>query len=111
MEMWFSELHTENVKLSIRTDKQLFSGQSDFQRIDVFTSLEFGKVLTLNGNILFSEADEFVYNEMVVHVPMSVHPNAKKVLVIGGVDGGVAREFAHYPEIEEIDIVDRKSVV
>ena len=57
MEMWFSELHTENVKLSIRTDKQLFSGQSDFQRIDVFTSLEFGKVLTLNGNILFSEAD------------------------------------------------------
>ena len=106
MEMWFSELHTENVKLSIRTDKQLFSGQSDFQRIDVFTSLEFGKVLTLNGNILFSEADEFVYNEMVVHVPMSVHPNAKKVLVIGGVDGGVAREFAHYPETEEIDIVD-----
>lgn len=106
MEMWFSELHTENVKLSIRTDKQLFSGQSDFQRIDVFTSLEFGKVLTLNGNILFSEADEFVYNEMVVHVPMSVHPNAKKVLIIGGVDGGVAREFAHYPEIEEIDIVD-----
>lgn len=78
MEMWFSELHTENVKLSIRTDKQLFSGQSDFQRIDVFTSLEFGKVLTLNGNILFSEADEFVYNEMVVHVPMSVHPNAKR---------------------------------
>lgn len=111
MQMWFSEYHTKNVKLSIRTDKQLFSTESDYQRIDVFQSPEFGRFLTLNGNILFSQADEFVYNEMVVHVPMSVHPNAKKVLIIGGVDGGVAGEFRHYPEIEEIDIVDPDKVL
>ncbi len=78
MEMWFSEIHTQNVKLSIRTEKQLFSGESEYQRIDVFESPEFGRFLTLNGDILFSDADEFIYNEMVTHVPMAVHPNAKK---------------------------------
>lgn len=106
MEMWFSERHTPNVKISIRINRQLYSGESEFQRIDVFESPEFGKFLTLNGDILFSDADEFVYNEMVCHIPMSVHPNAHKVLIIGGVDGGVAREFSHYPEIERIDIVE-----
>lgn len=106
MEMWFSELHTPNVKISVRIDKQLYSGQSDYQRIDVFESPEFGRFVALDGDIIFSEADEFVYNEMVTHVPMSVHPNVKKVLIIGGGDGGVAREFCRYPEIEEIDVVE-----
>ena len=57
------------MKLSIRTEKQLFSGESEYQRIDVFESPEFGRFLTLNGDILFSDADEFIYNEMVTHVP------------------------------------------
>ena len=81
MEMWFSEMHTQNVKISIRTDKQLYSAQSDYQRIDVFESPEFGRFVTLDGDIIFSEADEFIYNEMVTHVPMSVHPDVKKVLI------------------------------
>lgn len=106
MEMWFSEMHTANVKISIRTDKQLYSAQSDYQRIDVFESPEFGRFVTLDGDIIFSEADEFIYNEMVTHVPMSVHPDVKKVLIIGGGDGGVAREFCRYPEIAEIDVVE-----
>lgn len=106
MEMWFSEMHTENVKSSIRINKQLYSAQSEYQRIDVFESPEFGRLVTLDGDVIFSEADEFIYNEMVTHVPMSVHPNVKKVLIIGGGDGGVAREFCRYPEIEEIDVVE-----
>ena len=106
MEMWFSEMHTQNVKISIRTDKQLYSAQSDYQRIDVFESPEFGRFVTLDGDIIFSEADEFIYNEMVTHVPMSVHPDVKKVLIIGGGDGGVAREFCRYDEIDEIDVVE-----
>ena len=106
MEMWFSELHTENVKMTIRIDRQLYSAESEFQRIDVFESPEFGKFVTLDGDVIFSEADEFVYNEMVTHVPMAVHPDVKKVLIIGGGDGGVAREFTLYPEIEEIDVVE-----
>ena len=107
MEMWFSEMHTPNVKISIRIDRQLYSGQSDYQRIDVFDSPQLGRFVTLDGSIVFSQADEFVYNEMVTHVPMSVHPKVKKVLIIGGGDGGVAREYCRYPEIETIDVVEQ----
>ncbi|MCR5654135.1 MAG: polyamine aminopropyltransferase [Lachnospiraceae bacterium] len=106
MELWFSENHTENVKISIRVDKQLYSAQSEYQRIDVFESPEFGRFVTLDGDIIFSQADDFIYNEMVTHVPMSVHPCVKKVLIIGGGDGGVAREYSRYPEIEQIDVVE-----
>ena len=106
MNFWFSEMHTDNVKLSIRVEKQLFSATSDFQRIDVFDSIEFGRFLTSDGNVIFSDKDEFIYDEMIVHVPMAVHPNVKNVLVIGGGDGGVARELGHYDEIESIDVVE-----
>ncbi len=106
MDYWFSELHTNNVKMSIRVEKQLFSGESDFQRIDVFESEEFGRFVTSDGSVIFSEKDEFTYDEMIVHVPMAVHPHVKKVLVIGGGDGGVARELSYYEEIEEIDVVE-----
>ena len=106
MEFWFEELHTDNVKMAIRVDKQLFSAQSDYQQIDVFHSPEFGRFLCSNGSVIFSEADEFVYDEMIVHVPMAVHPHVRRVLVIGGGDGGVARELSYYDEIESIDVVE-----
>ena len=92
--------------MSIRVEKQLFTGESDFQRIDVFDSEEFGKFITSDGSVIFSEKDEFTYDEMIVHVPMAVHPNVRKVLVIGGGDGGVARELSYYDEIETIDVVE-----
>ena len=106
MQIWFSEYHTANVKLDVRIDKQLFSGQSEYQRIDVFESQEFGKFVALDGEIVFSEADEFIYDEMVTHVPMAVHPNVKNVLIIGGGDGGVAKELLQYDNIEVIDVVE-----
>ena len=84
MELWFSDYHTEKVKLSVKVQKQLFEQQTDFQRIDVFESDEFGRFLSADGSIVFTEQDEFIYDEMVVHVPMAVHPNVKKVLEIGG---------------------------
>ena len=105
-EIWFSDFQTDNVKLNIRLDKQLFSANSEYQRIDVFQSPAFGRFVALDGDVIFSEADEFIYNEMVTHVPMAVHPHVKKVLIIGGGDGGVAREYTAYPEIEEIDVVE-----
>ena len=92
MDIWFSQMDTDNVKTSIRVDKQLFSAQSEYQRIDVFQSQEFGKMIVLDGEIIFSEADEFIYNEMVVHVPMAVHSDVKKVLIIATV-GGFLKKF------------------
>ncbi len=106
MELWFSEPHTPDVKLSIRVDKQLYSGESDLQRIDVFESKEFGRILALDGSVKLTEKDEFIFHEMIVHVPMAVHPNVRKVLVIGAGDGGTVRELAKYPEIEQIDLVE-----
>ena len=106
MDLWFSEFHTKNVKLSIKVDKQLYSGQSDFQRIDVFESEEFGRFLTLDGYMMLTEKDEFIYHEMIVHVPMAVNPDIKNVLVIGAGDGGVIRELARYNTIENIDMVE-----
>ncbi len=106
MDLWFSEQHTKNVKLSIRVDKQLCSRESEFQRIDVFDSPEFGRFLVLDGYMMLTEKDEFIYHEMITHVPMAVHPHVRDVLVIGGGDGGACRELIRYGEIEHIDLVD-----
>ncbi len=111
MELWFTERHTPNVKFSIRVDRQLFTGQSDFQRIDVFESKEFGRFLTLDGYMMLTEKDEFIYHEMMVHVPMAVHPAAKSVLVIGAGDGGVLRELTRYSSVERIDLVEIDELV
>ena len=106
MELWFTEKDTENVRFSIKVDKQLYSAQSEFQRIDIFDSPEFGRFLTLDGFMMLTEKDEFIYHEMIVHVPMAVNPGARQVLVIGGGDGGAVRELTRYPGIERIDLVE-----
>lgn len=106
MDLWFSEYHTPSVKLSIKVDKQLYSDKSDFQQIDVFESEEYGRFLTLDGYMMLTEKDEFIYHEMIVHVPMAVNPDIKKVLVIGAGDGGVLRELTRYKSVERIDLVE-----
>lgn len=111
MQLWFSEMQTPNVKFSIRVERQLYSGQSEFQRIDVFESPEFGRFLTLDGYMMLTERDEFIYHEMITHVPLAVHPKVRRVLVIGAGDGGVIRELVRYPEIEEIDLVEIDELV
>lgn len=106
MEMWFHDEHTDNVKLAIRVDYQVFSAQSEIQRIDVLESKEFGKILVVDGDLMLTEKDEFIYHEMIGHVPMAVHPQVEKILVIGGGDGGVVRELAKYDTVEQIDVVE-----
>lgn len=106
MELWFTENHTKNVNFSIKVDKQICSTQSDYQRIDVFESYEFGRILTLDGFIMLTQKDEFVYHEMIAHIPMAINLNAKKVLVIGAGDGGTVRELAKYKSINQIDVVE-----
>ena len=106
MELWFSDYHTDDVKLDIKIEKQLFGEDTDFQRIDVFDSKEFGRFIACDGTIVFSQKDEFIYDEMITHVPMAVHPCIKDVLVIGAGDGGVVRELARYEQIQRIDLVE-----
>ncbi len=106
MELWFSEFHTPDVKHSIRVDRHLYSHKSDYQQIDIFVTPEFGRVLALDGNVMLTERDEFIYDEMITHVPMSVHAGVRDVLVIGAGDGGVVRELARYERIRRIDLVE-----
>jgi len=103
---WFSENHTENVKFSIRIDKQLASEKSPYQRIDVYQTYEFGRILVLDGFLMLTEKDEYIYHEMITHVPMAVHPDIKKVLVIGGGDGGTVNQLTKYKSIEKITLVE-----
>ncbi|MDR1565575.1 MAG: polyamine aminopropyltransferase [Oscillospiraceae bacterium] len=111
MDLWYSEFHTKNVRFSIKVEKQLYSGQSGFQRIDVFESPEFGRFLTLDGYMMLTERDEFIYHDMITHVPMAVHPRVRNILVIGAGDGGVLRELSKYPYIESIDVVEIDAMV
>lgn len=106
MDLWFSEFHTPHVKLSIQVEKQLCSKQSEFQKIDVFETAEFGRMMTLDGYVMVTEKDEFIYHEMIVHVPMQVHKKAENILVIGGGDGGTVRELLKYENIKNIDLVE-----
>ena len=111
MDIWYTENHTDNVRLSIRIDRQLASVQSEFQRIDVFDSVEFGRIMTLDGLLMVTEKDEYIYHEMITHIPMATNPSIKKVLVIGAGDGGTVRELCRYPSIEQIDMVEIDELV
>lgn len=106
MELWFTENHTDNVRFSIKIDRQLINAQSQYQQIDIFETKEFGKVFALDGYIMLTEKDEFIYHEMIVHIPMAVNPQIKNVLVIGAGDGGTIRELTKYDTIEHIDMVE-----
>lgn len=106
MELWYTEKHTENVHFSMKVKQELVCRQSRFQRIDVLDTVEFGRVLVLDGYLMLTEKDEFIYHEMITHVPMAVHPDVKRVLVIGAGDGGAIRELTRYGSIEHIDLVE-----
>ena len=111
MELWYTEKHTPHVNFSIKVDRQLYAGKSELQRIDLFDSAEFGRFLTLDGYMMLTEKDEFIYHEMIAHVPMAVNGAIQKVLVIGGGDGGTCRELLRYPTIQSIDLVEIDELV
>jgi len=106
MELWFTENHSEFARMSIKVSEHIYGGQSEFQRIDIFDSPEFGRFLTLDGLMMMTEKDEFAYHEMMVHVPMAINPAIQKVLIIGAGDGGTVREVAKYKSITKMDMVE-----
>lgn len=111
MELWYTEHHTDTVRFSIKVKKQLYSTQSPFQQIDVFDSEEFGVFLTLDGLMMVTQKDEFVYHDMIIHVPMATNLKTEKVLVIGAGDGGSVRELTRYDSVKQIDMVEIDQMV
>jgi len=106
---WFKEVSDEcfpGQAFSLRVEKILYAKKSKYQDVLVFKSTDFGNVLVLDGIIQCTERDEFAYQEMITHVAMFAHKNPKKVLVIGGGDGGVLREVIKHSTVEEATLVE-----
>lgn len=111
MELWFTEVHNENSRASMRVREHLISVESPFQKIDILDTYEYGRVLVIDGFTMLTQKDEFIYHEMIAHVPMAVHPQVKNLLVIGGGDGGTLRELIKYHTINRIDFVEIDKMV
>ncbi|MDD2403034.1 MAG: polyamine aminopropyltransferase [Victivallaceae bacterium] len=107
---WLAETN-EGFGIAVKIRKKLEHIKSDFQEIEVYDTVNLGKMLVLDGVIQLTEFDEFGYQEMMAHVPLFSHPDPKKVLVIGGGDGGVLREIAKHDGVESIDICEIDAMV
>jgi len=104
-ETWFYESLFPSVKLGLKVKETLVSKKSAYQKINILDTYEFGKVLVLDGIVQTTEADEFIYHEMLTHLPMLSHSHPKRVLIIGGGDGGVLREVLKHP-VKEVFLVE-----
>jgi spermidine synthase len=111
MELWFKEIDESLSGLTFKVKNVLFSKQTSYQRLDVFETDFYGNVLVLDGAVQITQKDEFVYHEMITHVPLYTHPNPKNVLIIGGGDGGTVREVVKHPEVAHVDLVEIDAVV
>ncbi|PRZ16572.1 spermidine synthase [Laceyella sediminis] len=101
MDLWYTEKQTKNHGITTKINKTLYHDKSEFQTLDVIETAEFGNMLVLDGMVMTTDRDEFVYHEMITHVAMNTHPNPKRVLVVGGGDGGAIREILRYPSVEQ----------
>jgi spermidine synthase len=102
---WISE-KWENLEIRYRVKEILQELKTDFQHIELVDTYQYGKMLLLDGMVQTTEKDEFIYHEMMTHVPLLSHPNPEKVLIIGGGDGGVLREVLKYDSVEKATIVE-----
>jgi spermidine synthase len=110
-ELWIEENYKEGLNFRLKGLKKLFSGQSDFQKVEIFESTHHGRVLLNDGCFMLSERDERIYHEMMAHVPLFAHPEARQVLIIGGGDGGTAREVLRHENVERCVLVEIDKMV
>ncbi len=89
---WFSEQLHANYQLRLLVTKTLFQEKTEHQDLQIFENPVFGRVLTLDGIVQTTEGDEFIYHEMLAHVPILAHGQAKRVLIVGGGDGGMLKQ-------------------
>ena len=109
MTKWMEEIDSVNGgawRVRLQMDHILFEGRSAFQNIAVFENRAFGRVLALDGIVQTTEKDEFFYHEMAVHVPVLAHGKVRKVLIIGGGDGGALEETLKHPSVEAVTMVE-----
>ncbi len=103
---WADETLYPFYRQSLSVDRLLYDSKTEHQRIRVFENARFGRVLTLDGIVQTTEGDEFIYHEMLAHVPILAHGSARRVLIIGGGDGGMAREVLRHRSVERVTMVE-----
>ncbi len=103
---WFTEKHTSDSGLTFKIKETLYSHKSRWQKIDVVETEAFGRVLLLDDLVMLTERDEFVYHEMMAHVPLCSHSCPEDVLIVGGGDGGTAREVLRHDRVKSVTLVE-----
>lgn len=111
MEVWFNEINSPTERVQWRIRETLFQGRSEFQEVAILDTWDYGRMLVLDGVVQTTEKDEAGYHEMLAHVPLYSHPDPRRVLIIGGGDGGTLREALNHPGIEEAVMVEIDGLV
>lgn len=106
MSLVYNEFYNEATGLTVGLKRLLFSEQSPYQFVEVYETDTWGNLMTIDGMVMLSEKDEFVYHEMISHVALFSHPNPERVLIIGGGDGGTAREALKHRSVKVVDMVE-----
>jgi spermidine synthase len=101
MQLWYTEYQTPGLGITCKIKKTLHTEKTEFQDLAVIETEQFGRMLVLDGAVMTTIEDEFVYHEMITHIPLFTHKNPKKVLVVGGGDGGTIREIIKHPSVEK----------
>ncbi len=108
---WYDEVYEDELRFGIKVREVLFSGTSEYQRVEVLDTESFGRVLVLDGVFQTAELDEYTYHEMMVHPALCTAPSISKVLIIGGGDGGTAREVLRHQEVDQVVMIEIDGMV
>ncbi len=112
MERWVEETLHRGFRVRLKADRVLFDSETEHQRLIIFDNADFGRVMMLDNVVQLATKDDFIYHEMMAHVPLFAHGRAKKALIVGGGDGGVLREALKHPELEQVTLceIDRSVI-
>lgn len=105
-DLWFTEYQTPDMRLGLRISDILLNVQTPYQHLLVVKTEQYGNLMALDGAIMITDRDEFTYHEMMSHLALCSHPKPKRVLVVGGGDGGIVRELVRYDVLEKVTLVD-----
>jgi spermidine synthase len=111
MSLWYDETFHDHTRLGLLSKETLFSGQSQYQKIEVVDTVGFGRVLIIDNVFMTSEYDEFLYHEMLVHPALTTAPSIERVLVIGGGDGGTVREVLRHSDVKDCVMIEIDEMV
>jgi spermidine synthase len=109
--MWFEESHKEDFQQRLKVNNKIFDKDSEYQKVEVYSSEYFGNILALNGSAIYSSKDVSNYAEMMAQVPMCSHPKIESVLIIGGGSGATANEVLKHKNVQKVDVVEIDEVV